>query len=440
MRAEQRLVLTDSHLSATDADTLLAGVVDPAKITFRISAITGGKLQSLSSSGAWEDMGLATGETYYAFTLADLQAGKVAFLAGDGLQAGGGEQITFKVQAADDQGNVSDSDDAAAGDQAADGTIAVDRAAVAVSAGVDGRINKDGVLSPDEATLTVWKQEATTHGGTLHVIVKLFDMQNGDVLSLATGYDASKVTPVWDLDKGELSLEIASGATEADIRTALGTLSLATEHAGSASVRQVLVFPTLSGVDSFDYRVDEAAGLVRYYFYDSTSLSFADAITAAAGRSLFGKSGYLGVPTFNAEKSVYEDFSPGSVHLAISDSATEGQWLVTAGPRKGLLFWDNTNDQFGPGAAGSGWSASGDFWLNKPTISTSSNYATAEFRGRMLGESGAVSAASISYHDFWLSDGAFFMRPVDVGESPPNPILKVDFSNVACRIPSSLWC
>ena len=85
VRAKQRLVLTDSHLSATDADTLLAGVVDPAKITFRISAITGGKLQRLSSSGAWEDMTLETGEAYYAFTLADLQAGKIAFLAGDGL-------------------------------------------------------------------------------------------------------------------------------------------------------------------------------------------------------------------------------------------------------------------------------------------------------------------------------------------------------------------
>ena len=52
VRARQRLVLTDSHLSATDADTLLAGVVDPSKITFRISAITGGKLQRLLPSGA----------------------------------------------------------------------------------------------------------------------------------------------------------------------------------------------------------------------------------------------------------------------------------------------------------------------------------------------------------------------------------------------------
>ena len=110
VRAKQRLVLTDSHLSATDADTLLAGVVDPAKITFRITAITGGKLQRLSSSGAWEDMTLVTGEVYYAFTLADLRAGKIAFLAGDGLQSGEGEQIAFKVQAVDDDGNLSDSD------------------------------------------------------------------------------------------------------------------------------------------------------------------------------------------------------------------------------------------------------------------------------------------------------------------------------------------
>ena len=373
-------------------------------------------------------MTLATGETYYAFTFADLKAGKVAFLAGDGLQAGEGEQIAFKVQAVDDDGNESDSDDATPGDQAADGSVGVDRAEVAVTAGVDVRINEDGVLSPDEATLTVWKQSATTHNGTLHVIVKLFDMQNGDVLSLATGYDASKVTPVWDLDKGELSLEIASGATEADIRTALGTLSLATEHAGSASVRQVWVFPTLSGASNLVlYHVDEIAGLVRYYFYDTTDLSFADAITAAAGRSLFGKSGYLGVPTSDAEKSVYEDFS-ARIHLAISDEATEGQWLVTAGPRKGLLFWDHTNNQFGPGAAGSGWSASGDFWVNKPRQSTSSNYGT--FDRGITGTWGPSSSASVGHHDFWLADGEVFMRSVDVGESPPNPILKVDFSTL----------
>ena len=36
----------------------------------------------------------------------------IAFLAGDGLQAGEGDRIAFKVQAVDDDGNLSDSDDA----------------------------------------------------------------------------------------------------------------------------------------------------------------------------------------------------------------------------------------------------------------------------------------------------------------------------------------
>ena len=75
---------------------------------------------------------------YYAFTFADLKAGKIAFLAGDGLQSGDGERIAFKVQAADDGPNLSDSDDATPGDQAADGSVGVDRAEVAVTAGLGG--------------------------------------------------------------------------------------------------------------------------------------------------------------------------------------------------------------------------------------------------------------------------------------------------------------
>ena len=61
----------------------------------------------------WEDMALATGETYYAFTLAELRAGKIAFLAGDGVATGDGGKgvkITFQIQAADDGPNLSDSD------------------------------------------------------------------------------------------------------------------------------------------------------------------------------------------------------------------------------------------------------------------------------------------------------------------------------------------
>ena len=41
-----------------------------------------------------------------------------------------------------------------------------------------------------------------------------------------------------------------------------------------------------------------------------------------------------------------------------------------------------------------------------------------------------VSENSISHHDLWLSEGEIVARSVDVGKSPPNPVLKVDFGNV----------
>ena len=180
VRVEQRLVLTDSHLSATDADTVLAGgAVDPAKITFRISDITGGKLQSLSSSGAWEDMGLATGETYYAFTLADLQAGNVAFLAGDGLQAGEGEQIAFKVQVVDD-GRKPQRLRRCHTRRSGCGRVGCEWIAQKwqITAGVDVRINRGWCpLAGRGNTDCLEAGSATTHNGTLHMIVKLFDMQ-----------------------------------------------------------------------------------------------------------------------------------------------------------------------------------------------------------------------------------------------------------------------
>ena len=445
VRMQQRLVLTDGHLSATDADTVLSpGVVDPAKITFRISAITGGKLQRLSSSGAWEDMTPETGQAYYAFTFADLQAGKVAFLAGDGRQAGEGEQITFKVQAADDDNNESDSDDATPGDQPADGTIAVDRA-VAATAGVGGLINTDGALTPDTTTLGLWKGGASGRKGTLHVIVRLLDVQEWDVLSLATGYDASKVTPRWDQDKGELSLEIASGATTADIQTALGTLSLAAEPSGSASVRQVWVFPIFSGVRRFAYRVDETAGLVRYYHYDLANLSVPDGIEEASKRTLFGKKGYFGMYLSNLEKETYRSIVEDTSYLPISDGSlgsihtTEGKWVILAGPRAGQLFFDEGTKKYGPGAEGSGWSKPKHFWrkgqpyggATQDVVFLSRNdfmpydYTAKYTSGSSKGK--PRRANTVTHFDFWLSDGEIWMRPVEVAESPPNPVLRVDF-------------
>ena len=437
VRAEQRLVLTDSHLSATDADTLLAGVVDPSKITFRISDITGGKLQSrLSSSDVWEDMTLVTdsvtSQEYYAFTFADLKAGNVAFLAGDGLQSGDGERIAFKVQAVDDDGNLSDSDDATSGDQAADGSVGVDGVEVAVTAGLGGPINKDDVLTP--STLSDWVGTASTHSGTLRLIVKLLKKQDGDVLSLETGYDASKITGLdWDDGTAELRLDFQSGTTAAEIGTALGMLWLDTSYSGSASERRVWVYPILRGVSNVLYRFDESAGLVRHYFLDSSSQSFADATTAASGRSLFGKSGYLGVYTSDTEKSIYTGFNQNNIFLAISDVATEGEWVITSGPRAGELFWDHGASRFGSGAQDPGWTSRGDFWHgtepNGGNGGRNENYAKVDTNGRVY-DIGGGNRRSVSHHDLWLSEGEIVARSVDVGKSPPNPVLKVDFGNV----------
>ena len=228
-------------------------------------------------------------------------------------------------------------------------------------------------------------------------------------------------------------MQIASGATEADIQAALKLLELRAEASLSSSTRKAWVFPTLSGVSGFGYRVDETAGLVRYYLYDSTYRSFADATTAAAGRSLFGKSGYLGVPTSSPEKSTYKEIVQqySSVFLAISDATTEGKWLVTAGPRKGQLFWDHTTTQFGPGAAGSGWSKQTDFWHaewwgSDPDGGTGENYARI-YDGESIYDVSHQSMKSVSHHDLLLAEGEIFARLVEVAEPPPNPILRVDF-------------
>ena len=271
-----------------------------------------------------------TGEAYYAFTLADLQAGKIAFLAGDGLQSGDGERITFKVQAVDDQGNLSDSDPNTANIMdPADGTIAVDSAAVAATAGVDGLINTDGVLTPDEITLGSWITSASGYSGAaLRVVVKLLNKQDGDVLSLQSGYDATKVTSQWNTSTGELFVNLQSGAIAADIRKASGFLSLDTDIASSDAARRVWLFPTLFGLGHLRYRVDEAAGLMRYYLYDTTNRNFPAASSAAAGRSLFGKQGYLGMYTSNAEKNIYIAYmarQSQDIQLALRGSRRERQ-------------------------------------------------------------------------------------------------------------------
>ena len=439
-----RLVLTEKHISVYDPDT-----ADASSVWLRVTGLTGGELQRRSSSSAsdWSKI-VAGGKAYLEFTLADLEAGKIAFLAGDGVaSADGGEgtKVVFQVQAADapdNNANLSDSDpnDGESDADPVGAEILVDITAK-VTAGFRGLINADGFLSPNVVTLGAWKQSASAYGGTLGLIVKLLNKQTGDVLSLHGLYETSKAAPRWDALAGELSLEFDNAATTSEIQAALALLELDTEVAGSASTRKVWVFPTLLGVSGFHYRVDESAGLVRYYLGDGTRQSFSAASTAASARILFGKNGYLGVFTSQEERDIWNTLYPGGtwIRLALTDAATEGKWLITAGPREGLLFWDHTGKQYGPGAAGSGWSLQGDFWKSgEPDNRGNQDYVQMKSVGLDLdapvGDKSEVvdlgddsRTPSVIHYDRWLSEGEIFARLVEVAESPPNPVLRVDF-------------
>ena len=270
-----------------------------------------------------------------------------------------------------------------------------------------------------------WASGWKARGGTLHVVVKLLNKQTGDVLSLQR--NSGDIIPRWDAASGELSLDVASGTTAADIRTALRTLWLDTKVSASSSIRKVWVFPILSGVDDFRYRTDETEGLVRYYLHDGTSRLFSDASTEAAESSLFGRDGYLGVHTSDAERNVYLYFGTGAIHLGVSDSVEEGKWVIASGPGKGRILWDHNVGSYGSGASGSGWLAQGDFWLRgKPDGLNSKNYASLDSYGYV---SDAIDQPrySVRHHDLWLSDEGFVARRVDVRESPSNPVLQVGF-------------
>ena len=367
-----------------------------------------------------------------------MRAGRIAFLAGDGVASadgGEGKKIVFQIQAADDAPNLSDSDPLTPDKDPVAAEISIVYV-ISVASGESVPINADKLLTPEIATLTAWK--GSTVSGGLAVVVKLFGQESGDVLSLGVGYDTNKITPQWNGATGELSLGLAAGATESDIRTALGLLELKTALASSDSARRIWIFPTLSGVSGFRYRVDESAGLVRYYFYDGTDRTFSAASTEAAGRSLFGKSGYLGVFTSEAEKTIYKALWKADMHVAITDVTTEGKWVITAGPRQGQVLWDHTATKFGPGAEGSGWSTRTSFWYDKePDDWTNSgrnpdgeDYAIIYRSNRLVQDVFDGSRNSISHHDFLVSEQEILTRKITVVRAPPNPILDVSLDDL----------
>ena len=435
----QRLVLTENHILVKDVDTrdpLDDTKVNASKITLRVTIASGGTLQSLDPTlGSWVEMTKVISQDYYAFTLADVRAGKIAFLAGDGVATGdGGEgvKITFQIQAADDDGYLSDSDPTTSDLESVEGEILIVMS-VEATTGYGAQVNADEVLSPSDTVLTDWKRSAESHGGTMRVVVRIVGKQEGDELSLK-GYVESKVTSEWNDDKGELSLKLEVGATVQDMREALRTLWLDTSDLpDSASTREIWVFPTVVDVNDFTHRVDKSEKMVRYYFYDGTDRTLSAASTRASGRSLFGEEGYLGVYLSDAERDVYVDIRRGNIHLAVSDVTTEGTWVITSGPRAGEVLWEHSTQKYGSGARGSGWGTLDKFWDDQTIITGSHDYAKLN-SGDTTATSGNARSwetrHSITHFDLLLSKGAFFSRGVNLAESPPNPILEVDFSSL----------
>ena len=261
--AERPLVLRESHILVDDVDTVLAnGDLDPARITFRVTISSGGSLQRrASASGSWAAMtkGVVKGvfQDYYAFTLADLRAGKIGFLAGDGTS-----DITFTIQAVDDRGNLSDSDRSTPDPDPESVSVSV-VARKEIDAGKEMPVNDDrratsggGALTPGDAILDGWISAATS--SRLSVLVRLEGGRKGDVLFLEDGHDILSIRSSWSWDDstgiGILSLQSDGSATPDDFQTMLNALVLRTARFATARNATISVRPdVVSEVAKQDY-------------------------------------------------------------------------------------------------------------------------------------------------------------------------------------------
>ena len=263
--AHRFLVLREGHILAYDADTRVSatGDLDAARIKFRVRDVAGATLQSRASSSAttWRPIRLRSrlGDRYQEFTLADLRAGKVGFLAGDGTS-----DITFTMQALDDRGNLSDSDRSTPDPDPESVSVSV-VARKEIDAGKEMPVNDDrkavrgdGALTPGDAILDGWISAAT--GSRLSVLVRLEGGRKGDVLFLEDGHGIVSITSSWSWDDstgiGILSLQSDGSATPDDFQTVLNALALRTVRFPSASVRTISVRPDMTAeVRKKDYYV-----------------------------------------------------------------------------------------------------------------------------------------------------------------------------------------
>ena len=162
------------------------------------------------------------------------------------------------------------------------------------------------MITPDLPTIRNWLDTANTHNARLSIVVKLWDAQPEDRISLAETYTSSSVLrDTWDDARGELRLEPRAGAASPAVAEAfldaLQALQLEASGAEDVSTREVWVFPTLAGASEVAYRVERSSGMVRHYVLDASLESYADARKTAEQQRFFGVDGYLGHFSSDAE-------------------------------------------------------------------------------------------------------------------------------------------
>ena len=244
--SQRPLMLTEDHMSLNDVDTRDPTdntKVHASRITFRVRNVVGGTLQKRISAG-WGPMPKVVSQDYYAFTLADLQSGLVAFFPNAGAPT-----LNFHIQAVDDDGNLSDSDHNDDQNDADPVNVSVRVVALKeIEAGRKDALNDDEGLTPDPVTLQTWLDA----DGALRIFVELQGGKSGIVVleegaaeeSLSLSGSVPNIAATWD---GQiLSLRGNASATVADFEAALGALQLQTVRFKEDSYRTISVRPDVS--------------------------------------------------------------------------------------------------------------------------------------------------------------------------------------------------
>ena len=117
-----------------------------------------------------------------------------------------------------------------------------------VGIGETSSVNLDGVLTPLEATLDLWRGAAV--GGALTILVELHGGSSTEELLLGS-HGVASIPSSWSWDAqrgiGTLSLRGDSTATSLNFRAMLDVLQLRSAVGASDSYRRILVRPDISG-------------------------------------------------------------------------------------------------------------------------------------------------------------------------------------------------